>query len=389
MSATWTASWPVSADPNAAASAAALTPSQRSQARAALERGDYGQVVRLLLSPEQARLGGPGELRDPELLLLLATAWMGQGNSDAAVACCRRLRACGDPTVKAQASELQRVLEAPALERPREWSLTLPDLAGTEVAMGRQLGALRRSRRPRPAGPPPPPVGPTRAPLGFAVVVLVLIVLGLLLGGCGAAHTELRFAGPGRLQLSEHLQLEGPTPAPWQRRLSSSLQRQGFKQSQQGPALVLRGPVLPSRQALDQLSLAFSQAATQANLPLPPPQLQLQSRNWLLAVEEHYALEFDLRRLEPWGALDLALELDGLNARAIQLATPQPVQQLRQGPALLWPLAAGSSNRLVLHLWRWNPLGLGAVLVAAGLLLSLGLQQLRRRLGYGLPELAP
>jgi len=371
-----------------AAEPTAVTAAQLAQARAALERGDYGQVVRLLLPAEQASQGGPGDLRDPELLLLLATAWMGQGRSDAALACCRRLRACGDPTLKAQARELQRVLEAPALQRPREWSLTLPDLSGGEGAiMGRQLGALRRRSRQRPAPPPPPPVGPTRAPVGFAVVVLVLILLGLLLGGCGAAHTELRFAGPGRLQLSERLQLEGPVPSPWQRRLRDSLQRQGFNQSQLGPELVLRGPVLPSRQALEQLNLAFSQAAAQASLPLPPPQLHLQSRNWLLALEERYDLVFDLRQLEPWGALDLALELEGLNARAVELAAPEPVQPHRRGPALLWPLQAGSSNRLVLHLWRWNPLGLGAVLVAVVLVLSLGLQHLRRLLGFGLPEL--
>ena len=367
--------------------APAVTGAELSQARAALERGDYGQVVRLLLSPEQIRQGGPGELRDPELLLLLATAWMGQGRNDAAVACCRRLRACGDASLKSQARELQRVLEAPALQRPREWSLTLPDLTGSEAAMGSRLGALPRRTRRRPDGPPPPPVGETRAPVGFAVVVLVLIVLGLLLGGCGAAHTELRFAGPGRLQLSEHLQREGPTPAPWQRRLSADLQRQGFRQSQQGPELVLRGPVLPSRQALEQLGLAFSQAAAQANLPLPPPRLELRSRNWLLALEERYDLDVDLGRLSSWGALDLAIELDGLSPRAVQLAAPEPVQQQRPGSALLWRLQAGSSNRLVIHLWRWNPLGLGAVLVAVVLLLSLGLQHLRRLLGFGLPEL--
>ena len=372
----------MSAEPTAAVSAARLA-----QARAALERGDYGQVVRLLLDPEQARQGTPGALRDPEQLLLLATAWMGQGRNDAALACCRRLRACGDPSLKSQARELQRVLEAPALQRPREWSLTLPDLAGTEAAMGSQLGTLRRRRRPRPAGPPPPPVGPTRAPVGFALVVLVLIALGLLLGGCGAAHTELHFAGPGRLQLSEHLQLEGPAPAPWQRRLSTDLQRQGFKQSQRGPELVLRGPVLPSRQALDQLSQAFGQAAAQAALPLPPPRLALQSRNWLLALEEHYDLAFDLSGLGPWGGLDLALELDGLNPRAVRQAAPVAVQPLGRGPGLVWRLQAGTNNRLVLHLWRWNPLGLGAVLVVLVLVLSLGLQHLRRLLGFGLPEL--
>jgi hypothetical protein len=372
----------VSAEPTAE-----LTATQLAQARAALDRGDYGQVVRLLLTPEQASAGGAGPLRDPELLLLLATAWMGQGRSDDALACCRRLRGCADPSLRVQARELQRVLEAPVLQRPRDWSLTLPDLAGSDVAMGRQLGPLRRRSRQRPAPPPAPPVGPTRAPLGFALVVVVLVLLGLLLGGCGAAHTELHFAGPGRLQLSEHLQLQGPAPTPWQRRLSANLQRQGFSQSQQGPELVLRGPVLPSQQALDQLGQAMAQAAAQADLDLPPPQLHLHSRNWLVAVDERYDLDFDLRRLGPWSSLDLALELNALPLRAVKLADPQPVQPRRSGSGLVWALQGGSNNRLVLHLWRWNPLGLGAVLVVLVLVLSLALQHLRRLLGFGLPEL--
>lgn len=95
---------------------AELTAAQLAQARAALDRGDYGLVVRLLLTPEQASAGGAGPLRDPELLLLLATAWMGQGRSDDALACCRRLRGCADPTLRVQARELQRVLEAPVLQ---------------------------------------------------------------------------------------------------------------------------------------------------------------------------------------------------------------------------------------------------------------------------------
>jgi len=372
----------VSAEPTAA-----ITAAQLNQARGALDRGDYGVVVRLLLGPEQASAGGAGTLRDPELLLLLATAWMGQGRSDDALACCRRLRACADPNLRVQARELQRVLEAPALQRPRDWSLTLPNLSGSDAAMGRQLGPLRRRSRERTAPPPPPPVGPTRAPLGFGLVVVVLVLLGLVLGGCGAAHTELHFAGPGRLQLSEHLQLQGPVPAPWQQRLSTNLRRRGFHQSQQGPELVLRGPVLPSQQALDQLGEAIVQAAAQADLTLPAPLLRLDSRNWLVAVDERYDLDFDLRRLGPWSGLDLALELDPLPLRAVKEAGPRSVLPRRSGAGLVWPLQGGSDNRLVLHLWRWNPLGLGAVLVALLLLLSLGLQHLRRLLGFGLPEL--
>ena len=37
--------------------------------------------------------------------------------------------------------------------------------------------------------------------------------------------------------------------------------------------------------------------------------------------------------------------------------------------------------------WRWSPLGLGSLVVAVLLLLSLLLQGVRRRLGFGFPEL--
>ena len=73
--------------------------------------------------------------------------------------------------------------------------------------------------------------------------------------------------------------------------------------------------------------------------------------------------------------------------RAVKLADPQPVQPRRSGSGLVWALHGGSNNRPVLHLWRWNPLGLGAVLVVLVLVLSLALQHLRRLLGFGLPEL--
>jgi hypothetical protein len=104
-------------------------------------------------------------------------------------------------------------------------------------------------------------------------------------------------------------------------------------------------------------------------------------------VDERYDLDFDLRRLGPWSGLDLALELDALPLQAVKLAAPQPVQSRRSWSGLVWPLQGGSDNRLLLHLWRWNPLGLGAVLVALVLVLSLALQHLRRLLGFGLPEL--
>jgi hypothetical protein len=70
----------------------------------------------------------------------------------------------------------------------------------------------------------------------------------------------------------------------------------------------------------------------------------------------------------------------------VRLADPGPVQA-EAGGRLRWPLRIGGLNRLEIRCWRWSPLGLGGVAVALLLPLVLGLQRLRRQLGFGLPEL--
>ena len=90
------------------------------EARTAIERGDYGQSLRLL-EPLAERYPPAGPI-GAGVRLLMTTALMGMGDSERATACCRSLQICVDPTLRAKARELQRVLEAPALRRPRQWS---------------------------------------------------------------------------------------------------------------------------------------------------------------------------------------------------------------------------------------------------------------------------
>ena len=79
-------------DPLAApAPSAPPAETQLDPARAALERGDYGRCLALLqplaeAHPAATPFGG-------SVRLLMATAQMGQGDSDAAAASCRSLRA--------------------------------------------------------------------------------------------------------------------------------------------------------------------------------------------------------------------------------------------------------------------------------------------------------
>ncbi len=363
------------------------------EARTAIERGEYGHSLRLL-EPLAERHPAAGPV-GAGVRLLMTTALMGLGDSERAAACCRSLRVCVDPTLRAKARELQQVLEAPALQRPRGWSLTLPDLSGGASLESTGSTPLRR-RRQGPPPPPPPPVGDTRPPLGFAaliVVLLTLLLLASLLGGCLQVRSELEFAGPGRLQLSHELRSPSGRPTPWQERFRQALRQAElpFRREDLPEGQRLRTPVLPASEALAALSQSVQRAAALADVELPPPQLSLRETNWLVGVRQQLQLDLDLSRLDPLPSLDLELRLKPVRQRAVQLAAPRPARALpgeRGRPAtVVWPLQPGASNQLRLLCWRWSPLGLGGVLIAAGLALVLLLQRIRLWLGFGLPQL--
>lgn len=358
-------------------------------ARRCLERGDYGQALRVLeaLLPSVA----PASAEGAQIQLLMATAWMGQGEPLRAIACCRQVKRCSDATLRAQAKDLLEVLEAPALERPRRWSITLPELGEAEAVTGRlqQLArSRRRSRRPPP--PPAPPVGPTRAPLGFGVLVLALLLITLLLGGCGAVHAELHFQGPGRLQVGQRLE-RGPTAVatPWELSLLQAGQRAGLKPAaagQQGQDRQL-APTMPAAEALELLGANLEEAARLAGLVLPPPQFHWQERNWLLGVQQRLQVAVDLRGADPVPGAAFGLDFEPLRLAAIREATPEPARAGPDSGSVRWPLRLGAENRLELACWRWSPLGLGAglILLALGVVTVLG--RLRQQLGFGLPQL--
>ena len=363
------------------------------EARTAIERGEYGHSLRLL-EPLAERYPPAGPI-GAGVRLLMTTALMGMGESERAAACCRSLQICVDPTLRAKARELQQVLEAPALRRPRQWSLTLPDLSGG-ASLESTGGTPMRRRRQGPPPPPPPPVGETRSPLGFAALVLLLLTLLLLaslLGGCLQVRSELVFEGPGRLQLSHELRSPSGRPAPWQERFEQAL-RQGdlpFRRQEQPQGQRLSTPVLPAVEALEALSQSLLRAAALADVQLPPPDLSLRETNWLVGVHQQLRLDLDLGALDPLPALSLELRLSPVQARAVRLALPEPARTLPGGrgrqATLAWALQPGARNQLQLSCWRWSPVGLGGLLIGLGLALVLLLQRIRLRLGFGLPQL--
>jgi len=363
------------------------------EARTAIERGEYGHSLRLL-EPLAERYPPAGPI-GAGVRLLMTTALMGMGESERAVACCRSLQICVDPTLRAKARELQRVLEAPALRRPRQWSLTLPDLSGGASLESTGSTPLRR-RRQGPPPPPPPPVGETRSPLGFAALVLLLLTLLLLaslLGGCLQVQSELVFEGPGRLQLSHELRSPSGRSTPWQERFQQALQQAGlpFRHEEDARGQRLSTPVLPAAEILEALSESLRRAAALADVELTPPDLSLRETNWLVGVRQQLRLDLDLEGLDPLPSLSLELRLSPVHARAVRLASPLPARTVPAGrgePATLsWPLQPGARNQLRLSCWRWSPLGMGGMLIGFGLALVLLLQRIRLRLGFGLPQL--
>lgn len=363
-------------------------------ARRALERGEYGLVLRLL--EPLASVHPPASVTGASLRLLMATALMGQGQTEQAASCCRALQRCPDAQLRAQARDLLMVLEAPALQRPRRWSLTMPDLSGTPN-LEPTGPSLRRRRSRTPPPPPPPPVGATRAPVGFAALVgglLAVLLLAGLLGGCMEVRTDLQFQGPGRLRLEQQLRSHSGRITPWQQRLASQLTATGPFRSATPPAaepgsLRLRTPVLPAAAALDALAASLAQGSALAGVELPPPILELQEDNWLLGVRQHLLIRIDLQALQTLDGLDLAVRLTPVRPAAVRQARPLAVRSWSADgvSGILWPLQSGRINELELRCWRWSPLGLGSLLTGIALVVVLSLQGIRRRLGFGLPEL--
>jgi hypothetical protein len=356
-------------------------------ARQALERGDYGRCQQCLaplleLHPVTTKWGA-------QIRLLLATAQMGQGDCAAAAATCRSLRACRDLELRSQAKALQDVLEAPELSRPREWSMTLPNLAEMQPLEG-QYKAMARSRRRRQAPPPPPapPTGPTKAPLGFAVVALVVLLITALLGGCVDLETSLRFPAPGRLQITQTSVSSTGRSLPWQRQLAVALRDQPLRQQMDLGTLQLSAPVMSAQQALALLSGTVERATELAALDVPPPQLSFTERNWLLGVRQQFSCSLDLSGMQPLPGLQLTVNLDPLPLRAVRKAQPhaaEPLPPPRQG--VRWPLQPGAINQLQFSCWRWSRLGLGALVIGVLLVVVAVLQRLKLAAGFGPPQL--
>ena len=111
----------------------------------------------------------------------------------------------------------------------------------------------------------------------------------------------------------------------------------------------------------------------------------MQERNWLIGVQQELDLKLDLTGLATFSTGDLQVTIQPVaNLKHVQTS---PSAATLKGQVVRWPLERGAINQLRIRRWQWNRLGLGSVVVGILLLLSLLLQSVRLRLGFGYPEL--
>lgn len=355
------------------------------EAQQALDRGDYGQCLRLL---EPLASNHPiTESEGASIRMLMVTAWMGQGEERRAISTCRLLTRCKDPDLRNRARQLLSVLEAPSLERPARWSMQLPTLEMTPRT-GQRPRISRRRRQPTP--PPPPPTGPTQAPsAGFAaVVIVVLLGLTLLLGGCVQVRADLDLVGPDRLEMTWHINSLSGRTLPWQSNVRAALRDQQPHWSEthlQDGDLVLTSRPLNAQTAATLMADTIEQAGRTAGLSLPPPDLSMQERNWLVGVQQTLSLNLDLTEITSLPSESLSVSLGPGNdlRRVSSMPIPARLEQQR----IVWPLAEGKVNHLQWHRWQWSRLGLGGLVILGLLLISTLLQSIRQSLGFGFPQL--
>ena len=109
----------------------------------AFERGEYRQSVQYLeaaktLTANSSRLGG-------EAQIWLVTAYQAAGQEREAIALCQELATHPHPEIRQQAKRLLYIIQAPQLQRPKEWMSEIPDLANTSDSKPKYITAKTKT----------------------------------------------------------------------------------------------------------------------------------------------------------------------------------------------------------------------------------------------------
>ena len=358
------------------------------KAEAAIARGDYSQSLAIL---EKLAKNNPISEKDgAKIKMLMVTAWMGQGQEKKAIITCRLLTRCKDPDLKLRAKNLLSVLEAPSLERPSNWSIQIPSIGGTSLTKSSAVSVKRKKNIK--SNIPLPPTGPTKGlQIGFATIAFsILLCLTLLLSGCVRITTEINISGPDQIALRWDIESSTNQLMPWQIELMDSLisSPNTLKSAinTEGKQTII-SPVLNSKEADLLMKEAFRIATEKAGFSGSQSKLELKERNWIIGIQQELDLLIDLSEIPEIPGLDISIKVNPIPSKNGLTANPNGIKIEKKD--FNWDLKTGEINHLLLHEWKWSPLGIGSIFVVILLVLSLTLQSLRLQLGYGFPELPP
>lgn len=113
--------------------------------KAALERGQYRLSIQNLEAAQE--FVSPASKKGGEAKIWLVTAYQAAKMLPEAVALAQELTTHPDPQTREQAKQLLYIIQAPRLNRPKEWMSEIPDLSNTDSSKSRYVTAKKNNHQ--------------------------------------------------------------------------------------------------------------------------------------------------------------------------------------------------------------------------------------------------
>ncbi len=353
-------------------------------AEAALDKGDYNLCIRiidsLLLSYSVETAIGA------ELRLLKVTAFMGKGDEKKAIDACKILTNNKEASVRQQAKQLLSILDAPCLPRPSNWSVEIP-----KIDMEPSLKSSFRQTKKRKKRTNHPPTGPTKnLDFGFSIITLLIIsLITFLLSGCVDISTNLSIIGSDRLKISLDIDSTSGKSIPWQIEFANNLTKEKsiLKIQTEGNKQHFESPTIRFEEGNELLKQIASTASKTSGFNINKPEIFTNNRNWIIGTTQNLKIYFDLRELPKIPGLKLNLTIHNIDNK--HNFKTKPLEPILKKDLTLLPLEIGQINRLEVSYWKWNQISIGIIFIIFLTTISVFLQRLRLKMGFGFPELPP
>ncbi|WP_269622522.1 DUF3153 domain-containing protein [Prochlorococcus marinus] len=355
-------------------------------AEEALARGSYHECITSLetLLEQDSLLTSNGA----KLGILMITALVGTGESSKALSYCKQLTKHKDDSIRQQAKQLLSILASPELERPKSWSIEIPNLNINSLSKNKNYINKQKPKKIEPKAP----TGETKdLKIGFTLTTLtILLLLTFLLSGCMRFTTEIQLKGADKLAINWSIKSNSNKILPWQEEFISSIReltpKLNIETTEEGIQNIY-SQSLNSKDANILLKNTLLRASNTAGVEMPPTNMNLQEKNWLIGIQQNLDLNIDLTKFPEIPGLKIEVNINPLSPKSIPKGSP--VQPTINDKNINWQLQLGNINKLSIHKWHWSRLGLGTIGIICIMLLSLIIQNIKLQMGFGFPELPP